>query len=339
MDTTPPPAEPLPPGYTVRRLQPGDAAGVTRCVREVYGDSYIHAEVYHPNRLLRLNETGELVSVVALDAAGEVVGHYALERAGLGCVAEEGEALVLPAHRHRHLMEAMRGLLEEEALRLGLTGLFGEAVTNHVYTQRVHEHYGLRPCGVSLGALPRTFHNMPAPLPQRMSVLVGFKYLRPPQRVAAHVPDRHRDLCARIYEQFQLAVEFREPGPAEGAGEVSVDYEEGPQEAVIRVRRVGADTAAAVGRARRELSGAEVVFLDLPLAQAGTPEVCRAAEEEGFFFSGIGPSFAADGDILRLQRLNVDLDVALLQIESAFARELVAYVARERDRVGTGNGR
>ena len=105
----------------------------------------------------------------------------------------------------------------------------------------------------------------------------------------------------------------------------------------VQVRRVGTDTAAAVGAARRDLcgpKGAEAVFLELPLAQAGTPELCRAAEAEGFFFSGLGPGFAADGDALRLQYLAVGLDASLLQVESAFGRELLDYVGRERQRVG-----
>ena len=63
-------------------------------------------------------------------------------------------------------------------------------------------------------------------------------------------------------------------------------------------------------------------------------DACRAAEDDGFFFSGLGPCFAADGDVLRLQWLGVDLDLRLLQIENPFARELADYVARERARVG-----
>lgn len=103
------------------------------------------------------------------------------------------------------------------------------------------------------------------------------------------------------------------------------------------MRHIGAGTAAEVCRARRalaETSGAEAIFLELPLAQAGTPEVCRAAEEEGFFFSGLASHFAADGDALLLQWLGVELDIALLQVENPFARDLVAYVAQERERAG-----
>jgi len=59
-----------------------------------------------------------------------------------------------------------------------------------------------------------------------------------------------------------------------------------------------------------EIAGAETVYLDLPLAQARTPDLCTAAEAEGFSFSGLGPSFAPDGDVLTLQYLNEDLDLS-----------------------------
>jgi hypothetical protein len=107
------------------------------------------------------------------------------------------------------------------------------------------------------------------------------------------------------------------------------------QRGVIQVRRVGQETAAAVCRARRELcrdGRAEVVYVELPLGQPGTPAVCEAAEADGFFFSGVAPLYLEGGDALRLQYLAVELDASLLQIESPFARELLAYVEGERRR-------
>jgi hypothetical protein len=336
MTITVPPTPEAPSGYTVRRLLPADAGGVGDCARAIYGDSYMHREVYEPERLVALNAADELVSVVALDGGGRVIGHFALERGVYPEVAEEGEAMVLPGHRHHHLMEAMRELLGQEARRLDLLGLFGDAVTNHVFTQKLHQRFGLAPCAVELGALPRSFHNMPEPLPQRMSLLVGFKYLRAPVGAPVYLPERHRAVCARIYEGLGVRVEVRDGGAAAPQGSLAVEVNTAIQAATIRVGRVGQDTAAEVVRARERCSGTEAVFLELPLAQPGAAAACEAAERAGFFFCGIGPSFAADGDALRLQLLKVPLDVALVQIDAPFARALVAYVARERERVGHG---
>jgi hypothetical protein len=68
-------AELASPCYTVRRLRPEDAAGVAACVRRAYGEGDGHPGLYHADRIIRLNETGELVSAVAPDCGGRVVGN------------------------------------------------------------------------------------------------------------------------------------------------------------------------------------------------------------------------------------------------------------------------
>ncbi|HZT81806.1 MAG TPA: hypothetical protein VFA26_16385 [Gemmataceae bacterium] len=321
-------------GYSLRRLRPADAPGVTELVRAVYGDSYYPGDLYDPGRIVRLNEAGRLVSVVALAAGEQVVGHYALERPDLGKVAEASDAIVLPEHRHHHLLEEMRVLLREEALREGLVGLVGYPVTNHVFSQRAEDHFGSHPCGIALGLWPRTFHNLPEPLPQRMSFVIYFKYLRPPGQ-ALHVATRHRDVCARICGQFGIPVRFDDDAGPAGEGEVEVESEPAVETGTVRVRRVGADTPAAVRQARDRLcgGGARAVTLELPLTHPGAAAVCAAAEADGFFFCGLGPAFAGDGDVLLLQYLQEDVDPSLLQVENPFAQELLRYVVAERDRV------
>jgi hypothetical protein len=328
-------------GVTIRRLDPVEAPGVTRLVTLVYEDSYYPRDLYEPEQIVRLNEAGKLVSVVALNPAGDVVGHYALERPHLEAVAESSDAIVLMDYRHHNILEQMRVRLREEAVRDGLTGLVGYAVTNHTFTQKAEQHFGAHPCGVALGLWPRSFHNMPEPLTQRMSFAIYFNFLRPPGRVR-HVATHHHEIIARIYQQFDTAVDLREDAPAAGVGEIAVEYEGAVGTGTVRVRRVGADSAAAIQRACRDLcdgSGAKAIALELPLGQSGTAEVCRAAEAEGFFFSGLGPAFAGDDDALLLQLPREDIDVSLLQIDHPFTMDLLAYVDGERTRVGKARGR
>jgi hypothetical protein len=324
-----------PPNYTVRRLEPADAAGVVACVREIYGGSYVHPELYRPSEIARLNETHELVSVVALDELGQVVGHYALERPGLGPLAETGEALVLPAHRHHQLMEQMRDVLEREASRLNLTALFGNVVTNHVFSQRVVERFAEAPLAVSFGWSPASFHNLPEPLPQRMSTLLYYKYLKRPGEAVVHLPPRHAAWCRRLYAQLEVSLAER-PGSAPPRGPVSIECQERPDlgRAALRVRGAVEGAAAAVVNERERLAaaGCEAVFVELPLAQPSTPGLCEELESAGFFYSGIAPHFAADGDALRLQWQRDPLDPALLKVENPLARELVSYAIAERAR-------
>jgi hypothetical protein len=322
--------------YTIRSFRAGDAAGVTRLVEGVYGDSYYPRDLYQPQQIVELNEAEKLVSVVALDATEQVVGHYALERSDLAPVAESSDAIVAVEFRHHHILEDMRPVLCEEAKRLGLKGLVGYPVTNHLFSQKAEEHFGSRPCAVALGLWPRSFHNMPEPLSQRMSFVVYFHYLIPAAH-AVHIAAPHRDMIARIYQQYGIVPEVCGTGSSVESGEVVLEHEPEVQTGTIRVLRAGLDTAAAIRQAREKLcdGGAKAITLELPLFQEETAEVCRAAEEIGFFFSGLGPAFATDGDVLLMQFLTEDLDLSLIEIESPFAKELLAYAGRERERVGT----
>jgi hypothetical protein len=315
-------------------LTPADADGVVACVRAVYGDTYIiHTELYHIEQILKLNESGRLISIVALSAPGHVVGHYALERHDFGSpVAESGEAMVLPEHQHHHLLERMRTLLEEEGRRLGLRGIFGRTVTNHVYSQKAVERFGEQPCGVGLGRTPKSFRNMSQALPQRMSIVFYFKYLDGPAPASLFLPERHQPIARRIFTQFDVPLEFGRSQPLQGQGDLDVAYEEELLRATFRVRRTGEDLPTQIASAKRQVcaSGAEVIFLELPLADPAAPALCESAEDQGFFFCGIAPQLLPQGDALRMQWLGVNLDLSLLQIENPFARELLAYAAAER---------
>src|SRR5215470_2280401 len=169
---------------------------------------------------------------------------------------------------------------------------------------------------------------MPEPMTQRMSFVIYFDYVCPAPHVV-HEAAPHREMISRIYQQYGICHELCENAPRLETGDIVLEHEPEVQTGTIRVRRAGADTVAAVRQARDELCdgcGAKAVTLELPLAQPETAELCRAAEADGFFFCGLGPGFAADGDALLMQFLTEDLDLSLIQIESPFAKELLAYV-------------
>jgi hypothetical protein len=333
--------EPLAPPqtYDIRRLRPEDAVGVAQCVYRSYGYTYSNPDLYYPERIVHLNESGHLVSVVALDASGAVVGHLALERPDLGRVAESGQAVVSPAHRGRHLLERLHERIQAEARGLGLVGIVGYTVTSHVFSQRMEESAGAHLCGVALGQIPQslTFRQIAdAPAAQRGSTMFYFTFMESPRPTRVYAPLQHRPMLERIYAALAVPVEWGPPAGPRGRGHVTASLDRAWDFGEIHVDVVGEDTAAEIRRARRDLcetAGVQVVYLFLPLTQPGTPELCAAVEADGFFWSGVGPSYAADGDMLCLQYLAVELDLALIQVAGQAGRDLLEYVAAERRRV------
>lgn len=311
--------------YTVRRLRLEDAPGVPRLTYQVYGYSYQHEELYYPERLAAMNRSGRLCSMVALDAAGEVVGHYALELTPGSRVAEAGEALVSPAHRGRKLMERMGEKLEAEAPALGLEGIFSEAVTLHPYSQKAAEGFGRVPCGIVLNLIPGQAG--------RTTCVFYFQHVVPPRPRTVHLPSRYRELALSLYAKLGDPVVPAEGAPPEGPGALQVELQPDYQYGNIRVLHPGQDSAAHIAQALQDLTAlgqVPSVYLELPLWHPGAPALCEEARAQGFFFSALTPLFAPEGDILRLQWLSQPIEPERIHLNADASRELLAFSQSDR---------
>lgn len=324
-----------PQNYTIRRLRSEEAIWVAQCIYQAYGYSYPEDYLYYPERIAHMNETGDMISVVAADETGKLVGHGAIMVHGFGHVAELDHAVVRPANRKYGLLERITLLLEQEARERKLQGLYVEAVTSHTFSQRVVGNLGYRECALFLGLMPGTlnFKKMKVESKQqRESCAVFYKNSLPPTTSVAHAPNKYKEMLQRIYSHLGMPVEFQAPGDAEDQGKIQVSFDTSLGYGEIKVQQVGKNSAIEIHRALSDLSeitGAETVYLDLPLSQEATPDLCEDIESDGFFFGGLMPSFSVDGDVLRLQHLKDEMDVSRIKMASDFGQSLLAYAAKE----------
>jgi len=342
--------------YTVRLAGEGPRAAqdwpaIARAMYKTYGFSYAREDFYIPDRIRALNEQGLVLSVVAQsDLSGDVVGHYALEVAGFGqfgvktpAIGELGKAVVDPAHRGRGLMERMRRFTEGTAKARGMLALFSEPTMIHPYSQKANESLGARACAVMLGMFRTEDNRMrairTAAQQQRGSLLMYYQPLQQPRPRVLALPERHADMLGRTYRGCEIPFEplpQAEHGPKGQTTELEARFLAGIDLGQIHVRQVGQDIGAALRAARDELvrrAGSPVIFLQMRLSDPGTNAACEAAEQLGFFYSGMCPLHDDGHDVLQLQYVEVDMDVAKLAVAGAFARELVDYVAAERARI------
>jgi hypothetical protein len=331
---------PPPHAYTFRLMQPEDAAGVTRCFHEVYGDTYPTAYFYDPAKLVELNRAGTLVSAVAIsDLTGEVVGHSAAQRYGSSANAEAGFSVVVPAHRKGNLTIPICEVMVKEVARFGIHRLISHEVTNHPAMQILGARLGFKPCAVALGAMPAgtTFKKMNENLSQRESCVVLMYFCVLPEPVFVCAPAHHRAMVERIYDAIGKPATFQHLPEPSGAGQVEIQINRAWNIADIQVRYTGTETAADIRRHLSKLTEVEkidIVYLELPLDQGGIDGVCRDAEAMGFFFAGLSHSSAVnDRESLFLQHPNTKIDMSRLQIATPMGKEIFDYVARERQRL------
>jgi anti-sigma regulatory factor (Ser/Thr protein kinase) len=342
--------QPAPPDtYTIRLSRPGDGIQVSQLIYRAYGYTYPHEDFYYPERIDHKVATGQLVGVVAATDNGEIVGHVGVERSEPAPVGNVGFLVVAPAHRSRGISRLLNDRLYEEIKRLGLVGLFNECFTIHTISQQISDSLGQHVTCIRLLELQAHFRTARQrsgsgelweqemqPGRQRLTLVEYFTYLRQHGPKTLCAPARHREILAHMYHNLEVEVQFLEPSRPVGPGELKVGYDQAVGTGTIQVNRIGSDTLPEICQARRDLcdlAGAEVVGLQLPLAQGGTPDLCEAAEADGFFFSGLLLPCTPEGDFVRLQYLNTEFDPAGIHLYSPFAKELLSYILKERERV------
>ncbi|MBP2291530.1 GNAT family N-acetyltransferase [Azospirillum rugosum] len=330
----------------LRLLEPADAPSLSRLMYRSYGYTYGSEFVYYPERIVEMLASGRLVSYVAVNEGGEVVGHLAMLRHGPdSTTGETAMAAVDPRYRGRRLFERMKEGMGELARQHAMFGLYSEAVAVHTFTQKGNLALGGFETGFLLGFTPATqvfrkISDGQAP-DRRSAVLFYLRTNDEPARVI-YAPERHQAIMEAIVRRGGMNRSVQPP-----AAELSLrslqdqvavlDVAARPDvgRAFLTLRRFGADVLKRVQDELRELCrhGYACVYLELPLSDPMTAVLCKGFESFGFFFAGL--LFEVDGcDALRLQYLNgVTVRRDDIQVASDFGRSLLDYVVEAKETV------
>ena len=106
-------------------MQSHEAIEVSKCFYKSYGYSFVYRQIYYPDRIIELNEIGQMESVVAVTPDNEVIGHCALLRwDSRPDVAEIGLAVVKPEFRGQGCLTRLTEYLIEKAKSEDAKALF-----------------------------------------------------------------------------------------------------------------------------------------------------------------------------------------------------------------------
>jgi hypothetical protein len=160
--------------------------------------------------------------------------------------------------------------------------------------------------------------------------------LLPRDPLVAHVPETHAALVDAIYEaqnqEASLDTSLHPPTTETNGLEselgVSSKFNRSMRIGAIEVHTINHETLALVRQAEvflREISGAEVIYIDLPITHRSCAWLADALRSDGFVFCGVGPRFLGE-DSLRLQKLIAPYQHEGLDIEGELAQRIVDEV-------------
>jgi serine/threonine-protein kinase RsbW len=322
--------------FNVRAMEPEEAIEVSRCAYKSHGYSFFDDHIYYPERLVEMNDTGEMISAVAVTKNNEFMGHAAiLFQHPDENIAELTFAFVNIEYRGQGALNHLVDFLFTTPKKRELTGVYAYAVTNHIFTQKSLVKFGIKDTGILLATSPSSwkFKGISDDTSQRISVVLGFKYLKDPPQLTLYPPVHHKNIIEKLYKNLGVDHHFREPADSnlhfdskdsdiktgfnelEGCSELYIDhYGENILKEVRKILR---------GYCVQNFSSINMFLrLEDPLTYHLTPEF----EKMGFFFAGILPDTRI-GDTLLLQyQNNVEFDYSKVVLYLDFTKELLEYI-------------
>jgi anti-sigma regulatory factor (Ser/Thr protein kinase) len=321
---------------TVRLMRPDESGSLARCAYRCYGYTYANDVLYFPERVRELVASGIMISVVAVDPRGEIVGHVAVTKESPeALIGESGQAIVDPRYRGNGFHKQIGFLLQRTNTEAGMVGTYGEAVTVHPYSQKSALSRGYVEMGILLGFVPSTMHFNKIQgdkAASRSPVLLLYKRLNAEPRRDVYLPAHHAGILKRIYENAKLNRNFMAGAFPElpEKSRVDINVVSGLNLAFLRITQYGQDLEQLVRFRLRELCTRKIdcIYLEMPLDNPAIQRYCAAMELLGFFFGGILPEIS-NGDVLRLQYINnAELELADVQLATDFGKELLDYVLK-----------
>lgn len=204
--------------YDVRLMEPKEAIEISKCAYRSHGYTYFDDHIYYPERIVELNNNSMMFSAVAVTPDNVFMGHAALVLENpADSIAEMTFAFVNPEYRGAGCLNRLTEFLFDVAIERDFDGVYAYAVTNHVYSQKSVHKYGLNDCGMLVGTSPETwiFKGIPEGNRDRISMVVGFKYIKQPQPLIIYAPSHHKTIIEQLYGNIEAKHTYAVPAGSE----------------------------------------------------------------------------------------------------------------------------
>jgi anti-sigma regulatory factor (Ser/Thr protein kinase) len=318
----------------IRWMEPDEAMDVCKLVYQGYGYSYLHDHLYYPDRLIKLHAQGRVNSAIAVTPGRDIVGHMALIKEEEGSrIAEAGMGVVSRKFRRQAIAEKLLDFVIREAGKKRLTGVYGNAVTNHPYMQRISEKAGLKTCGLMLGYAPSTmsFKGITEHLSSRESTVTVYRSFKKIANQITFPPPQHLEMIDRLYRNIGAHPRIQKPRTVrlkEEHSQVEMNINRDFKTSEIVLSSYGKHVLSEIETRLIEIigKGIKVIHLFLNLRDPLTSSMTGKFEKLGFFFGGILPG-AHFEDALVLQYLNhLEIHYDKIELHADVSKELLNHI-------------
>jgi len=333
--------DPAKENFEVGHFRPEDAEGIVRLFHDVYGDHYPIRLFYNPQALISANEAGKYYSIVARTVSGNIIGvEHLFRSAPFPSIYEAGVGLVRKESRNTGANTRMMDYLYGEFVPQhdNIEEVFGEAVCNHVFTQKAITRFRHVAMAMEIALMPAAAYAKEESAAGRVATLNGFRCYKPkPHRI--HIPAIYEQELRWLYSRLDDARDIvisKGQAPADLISRIGMEIFEFSQVARFTVQEIGGDFydtfLAMETQAVSEKALVLQVWLDLTIPWVGS--AVDTLRERGYFFGGALPRWF-DGDGFLMQKLLCPPDFDGIVLDSAEAKQLLSIIQLDWERADT----
>ncbi len=324
--------------YHTEFLRAKQAVEISQCAYRTYGYTYIMENIYYPNRLIEMTNTGELISAVAVtDDNEEVMSHCALERFGRKKnIPEIGMAFTKPKYRGLGCMGNLNILLLKKAEELGLKGIYAKGVTTHPYSQKALVKGGYKECAILIGLSPaKTFAKMEVQGAQRETLVIYYLKLLEQNKLNLFCPAMYKKMIERIYDHINLKANLIipdkkvEPNTKIIQSDLEIEISDNLNYANIYINCSGKNLVLELKHRIKELCQKKIEAINIYIDMCDEFSISKVDQIEklGFFFAGVFPDDQKQYLIIQFLN-NVPIDYSRIVMVTDFASRILEYVKR-----------
>ena len=314
----------------IRTFEPGDEVWIPKLIYKNYGYTYFKEDFYFPQKILQKEQEGKILSIVA-QYGEKIIGHFAMVRLPKSNIAEIGVAVVDPKFKGLGIMKEMFHLLLKKAKEMGLSALFGEAITFHPYSQRANARFGFCTTALMLGDVHQMVRlkNHSYPFKNRRgAVALEYKILKPfTKRIA--IPKRYAKWVETTYAICHVHHIPRSRAPL---AKDKITYEINPlfKIAYVIIDDVSANFEFAFKKVFESVIAKhpDMIYADLNLEEiSDIDHAVEVLREFGFFYCGIAFLRRFEKDYLRLQfEVSENIETKEIRCYSNLCKKLHRFI-------------
>lgn len=334
----------------IELMKPSDAVGVADLFKVYYGENYPVKTFYNPEELIKANEEKHIVSVVARNEAGAIVGHAAVYHSSpYEKLYEEGAILVHPDYQRKRcsvksialstMMESIHIAQETKIAE----GIFAELVCNHMHTQKFAYRFGsFFPTAFEVNLMPAEAYVKSGDASGRVSSILFFKKIAKSSKTV-YVPSRYKSQFKYIYEPMELDRIFKDAlpnlAPKIGSETTALNqYFEFADTSRVTINKIGSDFSSYISITENKVDakGGIVFQYWLPLDSPQIEFALNTLLAKGYSFGGVLPLWN-NTDSLLMQKVKSVVEWDKQHIFSDQGKKIVEMVRNDMELVNSAS--